>query len=148
MRVLGLLLGVLGMAWAGLPLPPAGLSQPTLEKPGRWPQSVATWNLQWFPGGRPEPSEKGRKWQEREVGKVLRELDVDLWLVQEVVDRGALERVTREYPWRVISNFQRAGDEEAELPVQNVAIVSKVPIRECERKTVQGGSCPKQKNTQ
>ena len=124
------MLGVLGAAWAGLPLPPAGQSQPTLEKPGRWPQSVATWNLQWFPGGRPEPSEKGRKWQEREVGKVLRELDVDLWLVQEVVDRGALERVTREYPWRVISNFQRAGDEEAELPVQNVAIVSKVPIRE------------------
>ena len=64
------------------------------------------------------------------MGKVLRALDVDLWLVQEVVDRGALERVTREYPWRVISNFQRAGDEEAELPVQNVAIVSKVPIRE------------------
>ena len=126
--VVGVALG--GGVWAGLPLPPTVQSLPTLEKPGRWPGSVATWNLQWFPWGRPAPSEKGRTWQEREVGKVLRELDVDLWLVQEVVDREALARVTREYPWRVFSNFQRAGDEEAELPVQNVAIVSKVAIRE------------------
>jgi len=51
-------------------------------------------------------------------------------LVQEVVDREALARVAEDYPWRVISNFQRAGDEDAELPVQNVAILSKVPIRE------------------
>ena len=46
------------------------------------------------------------------------------------MDREALARVAKEYPWRVVSNFQRAGDEDAELPVQNVAILSKVPIRD------------------
>jgi endonuclease/exonuclease/phosphatase family metal-dependent hydrolase len=64
------------------------------------------------------------------VVRVIRELGADLLLVQEVVDREALGRVAKEYPWRVFSNFQRAGDEDADLPVQNVAILSKVPIRE------------------
>jgi endonuclease/exonuclease/phosphatase family metal-dependent hydrolase len=58
------------------------------------------------------------------------QLKVDLLLVQEVVDAEALARVVQDFPWRVVSNFQRAGDEEADLPVQNVAILSKVPIRD------------------
>jgi endonuclease/exonuclease/phosphatase family metal-dependent hydrolase len=120
----------LGTAWAALPLPPASQSQPALERPGRLPESVATWNLQWFPGNRPEPTDSGRRWHEREVARVIRELGADLLLVQEVVDREALGRMAKEYPWRVLSNFQRAGDEDADLPVQNVAILSKVPIRE------------------
>ncbi len=120
----------MGVAWAGLPLPPASPSQPAMDKPGRLPASAATWNLQWFPGNQPEPTEAGRNWHEREAGKILRKLGVDLLMVQEVVDREALGRVAREYPWRVVSNFQRAGDEDADLPVQNVAILSKVPIRE------------------
>jgi endonuclease/exonuclease/phosphatase family metal-dependent hydrolase len=113
-----------------LPLPPASQTQPAVEKPARLPESVATWNLQWFPGNRPEPTDSGRRWHEREVVRVIRELGADLLLVQEVVDREALGRVAKEYPWRVLSNFQRAGDEDADLPVQNVAILSKVPIRE------------------
>jgi len=94
------------------------------------PESVATWNLQWFPGNRPEPTVLGRNWHEREVARVIHELGADLLLVQEVVDREALAGVAKDYPWRVVSNFQRAGDEDANLPVQNVAILSKVPIRE------------------
>ena len=130
MKIFGLLFWCLGTAWAGLPLPPATQTQAALEKPGRLPESVATWNLQWFPGNRPEPTDSGRRWHEREVSRILAKLNADLLLVQEVVDREALGRVTREYPWRVISNFQRAADEDQELPVQNVAILSKVPIRE------------------
>jgi len=126
----GLVVGVGGVAWAELPLPPASQTQPAVEKPGRLPESVATWNLQWFPGTRPEPTDSSRRWHQREVGRVIGELGADLLLVQEVVDREALARVAEDYPWRVISNFQRAGDEDAELPVQNVAILSKVPIRE------------------
>ena len=61
--------------------------------------------------------------------KLIPYLHADVLLVQEVVDREALGRVTKEYPWRVVSNFQRAGDEDEDLPVQNVAILSKVPIR-------------------
>lgn len=91
---------------------------------------MATWNLQWFPGNRPKPNEADRKRHEQEVARVIRELDVDLLLVQEVVDREALARVAKEYPWRVVSSFARAGDEDTDLPVQNVAILSKVPIRE------------------
>ena len=133
MRWLGVFAGLIlvkGMVWAGLPLPPPSQSQPALERPGRLPESVATWNLQWFPGGRPEPTEKGRKWQEREVGKIFRKMDADLLLVQEVVDRKALARAAKDYPWRAVSNFQRARDEDPDLPVQNVAILSKVPIRD------------------
>ena len=127
---LGVGVGGGGAGWAELPLPPPSQSQAALEKPGRLPESVVTWNLQWFPGNRPEPSDSGRRWHEREVGEVIHELNVDLVLVQEVVDREALGRVTGEYPWRAVSNFQRAADEDAGLPVQNVAILSKVPIRE------------------
>lgn len=119
-----------GWVWANLPLPPVSQSQPLIEKPGRFPDSVATWNLQWFPGNRPEPTPAGRAWHEREVGKLIEKLDADLLMVQEVVDREALARVAQEYPWRLVSNFQRAGDEDADLPVQNVAVLSKVPIRE------------------
>ena len=126
----GLGAGLAGVGWAGLPLPPASQTQPAVEKPGRLPESVATWNLQWFPGNRPEPSQAGRKWHEKGVKKVIAQLDVDLLLVQEVVDTVVLERITKNYPWRVVSSFQRAGDEDADLPVQNVAILSKVPIRE------------------
>ena len=133
MRWLGVFAGLIlvkGMVWAGLPLPPASQSQPTLEKPGRLPESVATWNLQWFPGNRPEPSSAQRRWHEREIAKSIQRLDVDLLLLQEVVDPTALERVGQAYPWRVVSQFQRARDEDPDLPVQNVAILSKVPIRE------------------
>jgi len=126
----GLAVGLGGVAWAGLPLPAATMTQPAVEKPGRLPESVATWNLQWFPGTRPEPTDSSRRWHQREVGRVIGELGADLLVVQEVVDREALARVAKDYPWRVVSNFQRAGDEDAELPVQNVAILSKVPIRE------------------
>lgn len=131
LRLGGLGLLVFGLsAWAGLPLPPASQGQPTVEKPGRLPESMATWNLQWFPGNRPKPSEAGRNWHQQEVAKMIRKLDADLLLVQEVVDREVLVQLTQEYPWKVVSNFKRAGDEDADLPVQNVAILSKVPIRE------------------
>lgn len=127
----GALVFWLGMAGvlAELPLPEANQSRARVERPGMLPGSVATWNLQWFPGNRPFPSEEGRKWHEREVARIMSELDADLLLVQEVVDRDALVRVAKEYPWKVISCFERAGDEDASLPVQNVAILSKVPIR-------------------
>jgi len=130
MKVLGLLLWGLGTAWAGLPLLPARETPPTMEKPGRGPSSVATWNLQWFPGNRPEPTVASRVWHEKEVGKLIQQLDVDLLLVQEVVDRQVLIKSAGVYPWKAISNIQRAGDEDQDLPVQNVAILSKVPIRE------------------
>jgi endonuclease/exonuclease/phosphatase family metal-dependent hydrolase len=91
---------------------------------------VATWNLQWFPGNRPESTDSAQARHGREVEKVMDQLKVDLLLVQEVIAPEALARVARVYPWRVVSNFQRAGDEDPDLPVQNVAILSKVPIRE------------------
>ena len=119
-----------GAGWAELPLPPSSQSQPALEKPGRLPESVATWNLQWFPGNRPKPADAACAAHEVEVSNVIRRLDSDLLLLQEVVGREALARATPGYPWRVVSNFQRAADEDQELPVQNLAILSKVPIRE------------------
>ena len=120
----------LEVLWAELPALPVEETRGVIQKPGRLPESVATWNLQWFPGNRPDPTPSQRIHHEKEAEQVIRYLDVDLLLVQEVVDREALDRVTREYPWRVVSNFLRAGDEDKELPVQNVAILSKVPIRE------------------
>jgi len=132
MRFLGLFAVLLAAVAAGrgdLPLPPASPGQPVWEKPGRFPQTVATWNLQWFPGNRPDPSSSQRIWHENKMEKLIPYLHADVLLVQEVVDREALGRVTKEYPWRVVSNFQRAGDEDEDLPVQNVAILSKVPIR-------------------
>lgn len=126
----GLAFSLAGVLRADLPFPLASQGRPVLEKPGNLPCGVATWNLQWFPGNRPEPSRAEQARHKRAVARILGKLGVDVLLVQEVVDRAALTGVAREYPWRVVSNFQRAGDEDADLPVQNVGILSKVPIRE------------------
>lgn len=128
--MVGGLLLAMGTAGAGLPMLPVHETQPILAKPNRLPISVATWNLQWFPGNRPEATAGERVRHEREVVKMIRQLGVDLLLIQEVVDREALVKITGDYPWKVVSNFSRAGDENPDLPVQNVAIVSRVPIRE------------------
>lgn len=130
-RWLGAALGLAtATALAELPLIPAIQGRPAMEGPQRLPENVATWNLQWFPGNQPDADAKSRRRHEREVATILQHLKVDLWMVQEVVDREALFRVAREFPWKVVSNFQRAGDEDPMLPVQNVAILSKAPIRE------------------
>ena len=126
----GLAVGLGEVGWAELPLPAATQTQPMVEKPGPLPESVATWNLQWFPGNRPQPESADRRQHMREVAKLIRKLDVDLLLLQEVVDAVALTEATQTYPWRAVSNFQRAGDEDPDLPPQNLAILSKVPIRE------------------
>ena len=113
-----------------LPLPPASEGKPSIGKPGALPDSLATWNLQWFPGNRPKPTEEARQKHEKSVAEILPRLGVDLLVLEEIVDRKACERATSGYSWKVISDFQRAADEDPELPVQNIGIFSKVPIRE------------------
>ncbi|NBR46121.1 MAG: hypothetical protein EBT68_03265 [Verrucomicrobia bacterium] len=97
-----------------LPLPPASEGKPSIGKPGALPHSVATWNLQWFPGNRPKPTEEARQKHEKSVAEILPRLGVDLLVLEEIVDRKACERATSGYSWKVISDFQRAADEDPE----------------------------------
>ena len=134
---LGLGLGL--WAWVGLgalPLAEPILGQPTLQVPAKasllesLPRKWATWNLQWFPGQIPYAKAVPRKLHEEAVRATLGKTAPQVALLQEVVDGSALGRVTPEYRWQAVSNFQRAKDEEVKLPPQNVAIVSQVPWKE------------------
>ena len=135
--ILGLGLGL--WSWIGLgalPLAEPILGQPTLQVPkkasllGSLPRDWVTWNLQWFPGQVPYAKAEPRKLHEEAVRATIGKIAPQVALLQEVVDANALERVTLEYRWQAVSNFQRAKDEEVKLPPQNVAILSRVPWQE------------------
>ncbi|MCX6935982.1 MAG: hypothetical protein NTZ01_07330, partial [Verrucomicrobia bacterium] len=133
--VLGLVLWSLFAAVA-LPLQPPLLGTPTLTVPAKdhplthFPTSWVTWNLQWFPGQTPRAKEPAREKHEKAVQETLQNINPQVAILEEVMDEGALGRVISDHPWRAVSNFQRAKDEDEKLPPQNVAIASQIPWRE------------------
>jgi endonuclease/exonuclease/phosphatase family metal-dependent hydrolase len=54
-------------------------------------------------------------------------LKPDVSIFQEVLDADALKRSASDFPWRAVTRFSRAADEEEKLPPQNLAICSRVP---------------------
>lgn len=91
---------------------------------------VTTWNLEWFPAGAPDvrdPEVESRRI--REAAEVLRRLDSDILLLQEVRDEAAAEALAREigrgHQVVVVSRFQQGG----ELSQHQQAILAKFPAR-------------------
>lgn len=91
---------------------------------------VTTWNLEWFPAGAPDvrdPNIEGRRI--REAAEVLRHLDPDIVLLQEVRDEPAVEALAREigrgHQVVVVSRFLQGG----ELSQHQQAILAKFPAR-------------------
>lgn len=86
------------------------------------PLTVVTWNLQWYPGRVPEPDESARTAQITAAKAVLKTLNPDILLLQEISDWKSAVDLCSVVPGlevRVMSNYQ-------ERP-QNLVIASKLP---------------------
>ena len=123
----------LGYSSGGLPLPAPKWVEPEISYPLEAPHSDTlpkrwvTWNLQWFPGQIPCADRVGRLKHEAEVKKWLGRLKPDVGIFQEVLDADALKGSASDFPWRAVTRFSRAADEQEKLPPQNLAICSRVP---------------------
>lgn len=111
MRWLVLFLALLGQAWADE------------AKPLR----VVTWNLQWFPGGRPGADDEEKQKQIAQVREEIRKLDPDILLLQEVASQSVLEETLtplgEEWKIAVVSRFMQGRS----LSGQQIAIAAKIP---------------------
>jgi len=74
---------------------------------------VVTWNLQWFPGGKPGATKEAQDAHIEAVREEVRRLKPDVLLLQEVGSQGALEETLRPLgdDWKVaiVSQFDQGG---------------------------------------
>lgn len=88
---------------------------------------VVTWNLQWFPGGRPGASKEIQDHHIKVVRESIRTLDPDILMLEEVGSEGALEETLKplgaEWKISIISQFDEGGFRSG----QQVAIAAKIP---------------------
>jgi endonuclease/exonuclease/phosphatase family metal-dependent hydrolase len=121
---------------AALPLPTPIVQVPEICEPksnpagSDFPASWLTWNLEWFPGRSPKSEEAIQQGHIRNVRACLRKISPDVAIFQEVVSATALSVAAGDYPWRAVTHFERAADEDEKLPPQNIALVSRIPWRE------------------
>ena len=87
---------------------------------------VTTWNLQWFPNGSPKEATPSKQEENiRRAADILRQLDPDIILLQEVHDGPVCQRLGEAikpgaYHLAICSRFHSGG-----LPPQQVAILGK-----------------------
>ena len=121
---------------AALPLPAPVVDVPEVCEPkcnlrsAIFPESWLTWNLEWFPGRSPESKGDIQQGHIRNVHAFLRKIRPEVAIFQEVVNAPALSVAAGDYPWRAVTHFQRAADEDEKLPPQNIALVSRKPWRD------------------
>ncbi len=88
---------------------------------------VVTWNLQWFPGGKPGAAKEVQDQHIETVREAVRKLDPDILLLQEVGSEGALTETLKPLggDWKIaiISRFDEGGFRSG----QQVAIAAKMP---------------------
>lgn len=92
--------------WLGLLVLVAGAA------PAQQVVRIVTWNLQWFPGGRPNANTDSQNEHILLVARELTSLRPDVFLLQEVQDPAAMERLTYHSPFlhgfttHVLSTFK------------------------------------------
>src|SRR6478609_4616451 len=88
---------------------------------------VVSWNLQWFPGGKPGASKEAQAHHIEIVREGIRKLDPDILLLQEVGSEAALIETLRPLgdDWKIaiISHFKEGGFRSG----QQIAIAAKIP---------------------
>jgi endonuclease/exonuclease/phosphatase family metal-dependent hydrolase len=88
---------------------------------------VATWNLQWFPGGRNGATKEEQDKQIVQVRKEIGKLNPDILLLQEVGSAAALEETLKplgpEWKVAIVSQFKEGGF----ISGQQVAIAARMP---------------------
>jgi endonuclease/exonuclease/phosphatase family metal-dependent hydrolase len=84
---------------------------------------IVSWNLNWFPGRKPEPTAEEEKAHMAQAQQALRELKPDVLLLQEVRDWKSAEQLCSAVPglrMQVISRFQPRP--------QNQVIATRLPV--------------------
>lgn len=89
------------------------------------PIKAATWNLEWFPGGRPNASRTEMRTQTKAIAKVLETLSPQIFLAQELTDQKAFEKLISSVPGMKLDTFSRFLDPESgKIGPQQCAIAS------------------------
>lgn len=92
---------------------------------GAEPLRTVTWNMEWFPGGRPNASKNERFKQTKEVKKVLDVLKPQILLAQELTDEKTFKKLISDYPPLKVNVFSKFLDPQSGKPgSQQCAIAS------------------------
>ena len=89
--------------------------------------SIATWNLEWFPGGKPNSSQSERLVQMSGAKDALLDIRADILCLQEVRDWDSVAELVSILPCfqtMVVSRFREMGSS-GPLSIQQIAIASK-----------------------
>lgn len=87
--------------------------------------SIVTWNIEWFPGQRPNASAAEARRHMEQIQRAVREIDADIWMLQEMRDRPSVEELFMDLPHEVhvVSGHLFRG----ELGAIQTAVVSRFP---------------------
>jgi len=91
--------------------------------------TIATWNLEWFPGGKPTSSESERLIHMSGAKDALLDLHIDILCLQEVRDWDSVAELVSILPGvqpLVVSRFREFGSSGA-ITIQQIAIASRWP---------------------
>jgi endonuclease/exonuclease/phosphatase family metal-dependent hydrolase len=90
------------------------------------PLKAVSWNIEWFPGGRPKANVEEIKNQTKLVKEHLAEIKPDIFLAQEITDEAAFAKVVAEMPGKMVVHVcsRFVNHESRDLAPQQVAIAS------------------------
>lgn len=89
------------------------------------PLRTITWNMEWFPGGRPNAPKEARDLQTKGVEKILGLLTPDIFLAQELTDQKAFAELVAKFPDLKVDVFSNFLDPQSGRPgPQQCAIAS------------------------
>ncbi|MDP4625770.1 MAG: hypothetical protein NWT08_11600 [Akkermansiaceae bacterium] len=89
------------------------------------PLRTVTWNMEWFPGGRPGASEKEQAEQTKGAKEILGKLAPQILLAQELTDEKAFANLMKEFPGMKVDVFSKFLDTNSGNPdLQQCAIAS------------------------
>lgn len=89
------------------------------------PLRTVTWNMEWFPGGRPNASKSEEHKQTKGVREILAKLTPDILLAQELTDEKAFAKLIKDFPDMKVDVFSKFLDPQSGKPgPQQCAIAS------------------------
>ena len=89
------------------------------------PLKTVSWNIEWFPGGRPDASESEQIEQSKGATAALKKIAPDILLAQEVTDQKAFEKLAASVPGMKVHVFSQFLDSDGEtVGKQQCAIAS------------------------
>mgnify|MGYP005856528563 CR=1 FL=1 len=90
--------------------------------------SIVTWNIEWFPGGSSSPTESEEQEHMGAVQAAIREIDADVYLLQEMRDMEVVEELFSGLPGyevHIVSRFRQGFG----IGPMQLAVASRLPAR-------------------